>query len=158
MAIAASKTFKKAIEQLARREGVDLALPGAYLLFDMDGFQRLRIEVLAPGIVAVAHTFVQNGDLMCDPEIVFSTTTVEGWSPVECTQHPVGAYTVCAKVNERGEITHRNARAQRDILALVNVWARNLRAQRWLEDATCTRSKHGTGQLVGAVPVQTSLW
>ena len=39
--------------------------------------------------VVVGHYFIQNGDVMADPEIVFDYAT---WNPLELTQHPVGVY------------------------------------------------------------------
>ena len=67
--------------------------------YELEGYQPLSIEVLPPSMcpagvpaVAVAHTFVQNGDLMYDPEIVFAVGQTEAWLAYEITQHPVGRY------------------------------------------------------------------
>jgi hypothetical protein len=74
--------------------------------------------------VAVMHTFIQNGDVMLDPELVFSLPT---WSPTSITQHPVGVYRqVTVMVNGRPMI---NPRLLREREAFARMWAQNLRAQ-----------------------------
>jgi hypothetical protein len=143
-----SKMFKRVIERLAAREGIDLWTVGSYAKFEMAGYQDLCLEVIGPGLIAVAHTFVQNGDLMFDPEIVFSMTTGEGWAPVEITQHPVGNYQRVAEVGHHGQITHLNVRVQRSVSQFAGVWARDLQAQGWQHRATCARKEHGEGQTV----------
>jgi hypothetical protein len=139
-----SKLMKQKIEALARREGIDLTRVGAYMRFEMAPYQPMYVETIAPGLVAVAHTFVQYGDVMKDPEIVFSTTTVaDAWCPVECTQHAVGSRAECAEVNESGCITGYRRRAYGSVMELVGMWARNIGTQGWLKGATCTRKEAG---------------
>jgi hypothetical protein len=100
--------------------------------YQLEGYQPLSIEVLPPSMcpagvpaVAVAHTFIQNGDLMYDPEIVFAVGQPEAWLAYEITQHPVGAYN-CA---------YRDGSLYpgvvKDINGLVSTWARNLASQGW---------------------------
>lgn len=76
--------------------------------------------------MSVAHYFEQNGDLMADPEIVVD---LETWMPVEITQAPVGVYR--RKFFERDGKQYVDVSFHRDVMALVNVWAKNLRLQEW---------------------------
>jgi hypothetical protein len=74
--------------------------------------------------VAVAHTFIQNGDVMCDPEIVFA---IPVWEAIEITQHPVGQYR--RKYQMDGSVKRVNVNFERNVHPLVSLWARNLKAQ-----------------------------
>lgn len=94
--------------------------------------QPLSIEILPPSMcpagvpaVAVAHTFIQNGDLMYDPEIVFAVGQPDAWLAYQITQHPVGGYS-CAYID--GALYPGVVKS---INALVSTWARNLAAQGW---------------------------
>lgn len=87
----------------------------------------------------VAHYYVQNGDLMADPEIEFdiSTAPITGglWFPVALTQAPVGIYR--AKFFRRNGKDYVDMNFDRDVRPLANLWAKNLRFQEW-EKATST--------------------
>ena len=102
--------------------------------YELEGYQPLSIEVLPPSMcpagvpaVAVAHTFVQNGDLMYDPEIVFAVGEMDAWLAYEITQHPVGRYR---NAYRDGQLYPSEVR---DINGLVSVWARNLSSQGWIK-------------------------
>jgi hypothetical protein len=74
--------------------------------------------------VAVMHYFIQQGDVMMDPELTFS---LPAWSPTSITQHPVGVYRqVYVMVNGRQMM---NPRLLRELEAFARTWAQNLRAQ-----------------------------
>jgi len=76
--------------------------------------------------VAVAHTYIQNGDIMRDPEIVFALPT---WEPVEITQDPVGIHHT-KYITRRGRVlVHVNF--HRQVQPLVRLWAANLKAQNY---------------------------
>ena len=101
--------------------------------FEKGGYDPLVIERLGSERVSVAHYFVQNGDLMADPDIVFDFET---WCPIEITQAPVGVYR--RKFFERNGKQYVDVSFHRDVMALVNVWAKNLRFQAW-ENAELVR-------------------
>lgn len=63
---------------------------------------------------------------MADPDIIFDFET---WMPVEITQAPVGVYR--RKFFERDGKQYADVSFHRDVMALVNVWAKNLRWQAW---------------------------
>ena len=74
--------------------------------------------------VAVMHTFIQNGDLMRDPEVTFLLPT---WSPTSITQDAVGVYReVYVIVNGRQMV---NQKLLHELKAFARMWAQNLRAQ-----------------------------
>jgi hypothetical protein len=106
-----------------------------YLKLEKECYQPLVIEKVGPDRVAISHFFIQNGDVMYDPEIVFSYDPTQPvdyqfW-PVEITQHPMGVY--------RRKFFERDGRKMVDTLfhpsvsPLVQVWARNLKFQKWTE-------------------------
>ncbi|MDR0533090.1 MAG: hypothetical protein LBH01_03960 [Verrucomicrobiales bacterium] len=99
---------------------------------DNPPYQKLHVEVLPPEMnrfnvpaVAVSHTFVQNGDLMRDPEIVFAVKP-EGWVPYECTQDPLGHYASAFDADGKFD-----EKISADMRQLSVVWARNLIGQGW---------------------------
>ena len=95
-------------------------------------FDPLVIERIGDRVV-VGHYFLQSGDTMSDPEIVFDYQT---WTPVEITQSPVGVYR-SKFVTLDGERCV-DTRFHREVAPLVHVWARNLRHQGW-ETATMVK-------------------
>src|SRR5688572_24152322 len=53
-----------------------------------DPWMPLVIERHGPRVM-ISHFFLQNGDVMSDPELVFM---LPDWEIVELTQHPIGLY------------------------------------------------------------------
>lgn len=109
-----------------------------YLKLEQDGYEPLVIEKITPddalkvGRVAIAHFFVQNGDVMYDPEIVFSyRADIDAchWVPIEITQSLTEVYR--RKFFERDGKTYVDTRFDRAVGELVRVWAKNLRWQGW---------------------------
>lgn len=121
------KPMQVVIETLIEKHGVADTLcqaiqsKSAFLLKIENGsWMPLSIEVTPAGEVAVAHTFVQNGDLMYDPELVFDPNT---WHVVEITMHPTGYYQ---RVPE--------GKYSPGMESFARTWAQNLRAQGFLGD------------------------
>ena len=136
-----SKGFQKFVTRLAEKHGLDLTAPvkpgelPAVKLAN-GSYMPLSIERIAPNLVTVSHTYVLNGDLMFDPEVVFFTG-YDGWVPVEYTQDPYIRRQSYVKFSADGKtITHINKRMQADLTSFVNTWGRNLQAQRWMKNAT----------------------
>ncbi len=86
--------------------------------------------------VSVTHYIEQNGDMLRDPEMVFSLHTLtaamprfEGWVPL--TTEPGGFGRVCptTKHAANGKPTGYYPRAMREAYAFAALWARNLRSQ-----------------------------
>jgi len=130
-----SKSMQTIIEKIAAKHGVDLSTVGAYLKLEMDGYLPLHIEIVWPHQVAIAHTFIQEGDVMRDPEVIcFTGDPTLGWVPITITQDPVGVYREYADLDEDGaRIIRYLRRGQAELTAFVNTFARNIVAQKWLQ-------------------------
>ena len=46
-----------------------LITPDFHATLKARGFMDLSIEVLRPGVIAMAHNYIQNGDVMADPDM-----------------------------------------------------------------------------------------
>lgn len=139
IALPGTEKFPKAIAAIARACGVERQLQELvatgrgefYLSLRNKGWEPMYIEAVGrhpygPQI-AVAHWYMQNGDMMRDPEITF-VATPERWTPVEVTQHPVGAYHSAFKGNDEIDV-----RMAKGFLSLANMWASNLIDQGWAD-------------------------
>jgi hypothetical protein len=85
----------------------------------VEGFEELTIEKIGPNRVSVAHHYVQRGDLMYDPEIVFHIDNGV-WRPVRYTQHPH---------------IHQHNPDGIELDGFVEQWSENLRLQGFVEAA-----------------------
>jgi hypothetical protein len=83
--------------------------------------------------VAVMHYFIQNGDLVRDPELVFA---LGHWTPVSITQHPLGIYRDVYLF--AGGRRVMNVRLVRELESFASQWAANLRAQGFTDAARVT--------------------
>lgn len=84
-------------------------------------YQPLVIEVTHEGYVSLMHYYIQEGDVMRDPEIVFNPAT---WYGIEITQDMFARYQRL-----------RPNQYSPGIEELARVWAKNLREQGWIEAA-----------------------
>lgn len=95
----------------------------------------LTIEMIGEGPneleqIAVSHHFIQNGDLMRDPEIVFEIDQSEkvwGFHPVEVTMDPVGRRARATWI-ENGKVL-RNMQEFRDLKSFARTWDKNIKEQ-----------------------------
>ena len=109
-------TIETIIENAGRLDEYKLAKEAGdyfYLKAIVAGYMPLVIEALGNGEVSVAHYYEQNGDLMRDPEYVFSAN----WQPVEVTMDAVGLY-------KRADNGYRLNTG-----GFIDIWSRNLRHQ-----------------------------
>jgi hypothetical protein len=102
----------------------------------------LSISVFSKNVVAVEHNFLQNGDLMCDPQMVFYTDVMYGygWIPLSITQHPVGIYHECTYLTEGGSIQGYVPAVQKELAQFANDWAKNIKHQ--TKGAVLVRESH----------------
>ena len=101
------------------------ASPEFYVKFTQPNFDPLVIERQDDRVI-VGHYFLQNGDVMSDPEIVFDFAT---WDALELTQHPVGMYR--SKFHFRDGVKYVDTRFDAAVRPLVRLWANNLAQQGW---------------------------
>ena len=112
----AMDSIKQILENLGVKSVKEMEVNENYTV-EVDGYEDLTIEKIDEDEVSVAHHYVQRGDLMCDPEIVFRVKDGE-WTPIEYTQHP--------------SIYQKDAEGL-DIGGFVDTWDRNLRDQGFVE-------------------------
>lgn len=79
-------------------------------------------------LLAVSHTYVQNGDLMRDPEVVFLCGKDGNFYPVEFRNDGLPTHNNAA-VWENNKLASYRPRMQADITAFANIFIRNLREQ-----------------------------
>ena len=87
------------------------------------GFMPLVIEAVGRGprglpLVSVAHSYVENGDLMRDPELTCEVGAGGEFYPVSFTQDNVGAYHEAVFVDEAGRVRLRH-RVLKDLRSLA---------------------------------------
>jgi hypothetical protein len=96
----------------------------------------LVIEVIGPHLISVAHYGEQNGDPMCDPEMIFSTATTDGsFLPVSYRNEYVGSFRQRTTVDAAGQPVGFMPGEVRDQVSFANTWARNLKEQGFIAAA-----------------------
>jgi hypothetical protein len=149
--VPASPGMQEVITALAAKHGLNLRRVGAYLKLSLgESFDPLNVDVITPHEVAVSHTFIQNGDVIFDPEITFYTGGGEaGWVPTSITQAPValkmggetkvlGGYTRIAEVRA-GKLAEVDEHEAAEAAAFAEMWARNIEGQGWLDHGEVVR-------------------
>jgi hypothetical protein len=118
-------------------ETIDRLLGGARSVrITVDGYMPLVAEEIGPSaegrrLVALAHTGVQNGDVMHDPEIVFEFHTL-GAEPISFRNDYVGAHNEVYAYDDGGRRTGVYAKRRAELVSFARIWFRNLRAQGFL--------------------------
>ena len=93
-------------------------------------YMPVHVERVGSDLFSVAHYGEQNGDLMADPDVVF-WKRIDGWFPVEITQHYLGRYQRLLWV-EKGEVVKWNPRGYRDVKIFCGTWMQNVKQQQGL--------------------------
>lgn len=114
----------------------------------VDGYMPLsieRIDVSAEGrpLISLAHTGLQNGDVMFDPEIVFQVIDCDGIQlaePISFRNDYMGIRQEVYCYNDEGQATHVNARLKAELKSFSRTWLRNLKGQGFFS-AQATRQR-----------------
>lgn len=130
-----SNMMQTTIAAIAKRHGLDLTAAQGSLTLNMAGYDCLSIEKIAPHLVSVTHYFEQNGDLVQDPEIVFWIGPDGLWYASEITQ-VYGGWKKLIWLQNAESWEKADLRGQADAASFGNTWARNIKAQGWLKDAS----------------------
>ena len=125
--------MKAMIEQLAQCHGLDLTQMEAHLRLDLPGFDRLVIENIGLNRISVAHYFELNGDLVAEPDVVFSTTDTGDWAPLGISQSLTGWRSYAGFSEDGTHVVLYNPKGQADLAEFAEQWAENIAAQGWLE-------------------------
>lgn len=121
-------TMKEVIEKILTSHGLIEqfnAREDFHVKIENEPYMPLTIEKHSRQVI-VAHNYVQNGDLIPDPDMEFWIEQDGAWSPV-AIQFATGHYRQCMD----GVII--NERERRDQVSFSNMWARNLKAKRFAE-------------------------
>jgi hypothetical protein len=101
-----------------------------------EGFMPLSIQRLehergpnGGALVSVMHTYLQNGDVMRDPEVVFEVKD-DVWSPISYRQDSLGIMQEAVYVEEGKTMVRPKLLA--DITKFCMQWDRNLKDQGFL--------------------------
>lgn len=132
-----SQEMKKVVLALLAAHGLKEAFEAAcggefHVRFDNEPYMALVIEKIASDQVSVAHYGEQNGDLMKDPEIVFSIRD-DQWLPASFENSYRGVYQEAIFVKDDGK-EYCRPRLLQSLKSFAATWARNIRAQGWLKD------------------------
>jgi len=121
-------------------ETIDRLLGGARCVrITVDGYMPLVAEEIGPSaegcqLVALAHTGVQNGDVMHDPEIVFEFHAL-GAEPISFRNDYVGVHDEVYAYDDAGRRRGVYAKRHAALVSFTRVWFRNIRAQGFLGEA-----------------------
>lgn len=113
------------------RGGLD-ALANNPIKIEVPGFMPLSIEWIGPGpdgseMVSVMHWYLQNGDVMRDPDMVFHVGR-GWWAPWSYRQDSIGLYQEARFQNDDGEILIR-LKLARELNSFAKIWDKNLAEQ-----------------------------
>ena len=127
-----SQQMQSIIEALTAKNGIDLTAADAYLKLTLPHYMPLVIRNDGLQLVSVYHSFMQNGDVLPDPQIIFWVHQGQ-WYPVEVTQI-LGGHRSYAWLSEDGtQVLSFNQGAQADLASFAQLWAQNIQDQGWLE-------------------------
>jgi hypothetical protein len=110
-----------------------------HVRLEAEGFMPLGIEAIGPGprgltAVSIAHYYMQQGDAMRNPEMVFEVGAGGEFLPVSFQQDNLGAYQEAVFQDEAGKVLVR-PRLARELASFALVWDRNLKDQGFVEAA-----------------------
>jgi hypothetical protein len=106
----------------------------------VEGYMPLSVERIGTSgeghaLVAIAHTGLQNGDVMFDPEMVFRFIEWDGAQlaePVSFRNDYVGIHQEVYRYDDEGKATHVDTRLKAELKSFARMWFRNLKHQGFL--------------------------
>ena len=111
-------------------EGVDAEHPAKHINNNL-AYMKVSVDFVADTphgkMYAIAHNFVQNGDLMADPDMQF--IVMKGFVvPMTYQLDALGVFTEAAFIDENNQFKFR-PKAQADITLFANTWMKNIHQQ-----------------------------
>lgn len=117
------------------------ALKRKHIRIENRAYMPLVIEFIGEGprglpLISVAHTYIQEGDVMYDPEMTFEVDpqNPREWGPITYRQDNLGIHQQAVWRTEQGQVMIA-PRLARDLKAFARTWNKNLREQGFLEAA-----------------------
>jgi hypothetical protein len=128
----------KSIEEIVQVTGGWDRLRSRPLKIEVEGFLPLCIEVIGKGprggmLVSIAHYFLQNGDLMADPDLTIEAQADGTWLPVAYQQDGLGIYQEAVFLD--GDKVIVQQKLVNDLLAFMRLWDRNINEQGFIAAA-----------------------
>lgn len=135
--------MQRVIGAIAAKHALNLDDVGARLCLEMEGYDRLSIEVLDVNRISVSHTYAVAGRRIPDPDIEFVTSANHTWIPIAITQ-ALGGLRIYAELAEDGSRFVRiHSRGQAELAQFAELWARNILDQGWLERSVKNEAASG---------------
>lgn len=116
---------------------VGMVNDGYIKIDNTDGaFMSVSVEIIFEDskfrIISLAHYFLQNGDLMADPEMCFLFNKIQGvYFPFYYKQDTMGVEEESVEMVD-GEIKRLNLALQKEHTRFANMWLRNIKYQQSL--------------------------
>ncbi len=129
----------KSVEEIIGITGGWDRLRSRPLRIEVPGYMPLHIEVIGRGpgggvLLAVAHTYVQNSDVMRDPEVVTEVTSGDpDWLPISFRQDNLGI--LHEAVVSEGSVLLFHHGLVADLRQFMAFWDQNLRQQGFIDAA-----------------------
>ncbi len=129
------KTYQHFASVLTQLLGNDTAVR-----ITVNGYMPLSVEAIghsADGnrLIAICHYGKQQGDLMCDPEMVFEMHTYappDMAEPLSFRNDYMGLMQEVYRYCDDGKKTHVNARLKQELKSFARTWFKNLKDQGFL--------------------------
>lgn len=125
-------------EVIERRGGIE-SLRDLGLRLESDGYMPLVIEWVGFGprdwdMISVAHYYVQNGDVMRDPEMCFEVDEDGKWHPVIYQQDNLGYYDdkVVMMDAKTGKFKI-DRKKEKEMMDFAKEWDQNLKDQGFID-------------------------
>lgn len=98
-----------------------------------ESFMAVHIEeiytIKCGTIYSIAHYYLQNGDMMADPEMEFIKSSIDGeLYPISFRQDNLGMHQYSASFSN-GELSDVNVELQKDHAVFANDWLSNIKCQ-----------------------------
>ena len=131
------KTYQHFATILTQLLGNDAAIR-----LNVPGFMPLSVEGIGQSgdgnrLISICHYGEQNGDLMCDPEMVFE---IHEWpdasaaEPLSFRNDYMGLMQEVYRYDDAGKKIHVNPKLKQDLTSFATVWFQNLKEQGFLSD------------------------
>lgn len=125
--------YNRWYKELSKIIGIDLAeviSKGNPLTLRKGGYMDLKIDILENNRIAMAHNYIQEGDVMADPDMEIGVDIVnERIFPLTYQQSSLGLYQEIYSYDEAGEIVGVRLKLRNSIESFFNMWLRNIKNQ-----------------------------
>jgi len=108
-----------------------------HLKLENKPYMPLVIEKVGADTISVCHFFIQEGDVMYDPELTFGWLD---WVPTSITQHPLGRYAEVFRAVGDNPRALCDSQLLRELKSFATMWATNIKDQGFTGDNVKAKS------------------